>query len=147
MREPDKIIGTAEDPYMLRWYIIPRNKWFNIYLHNIKRSDEDRALHDHPWWNISLVLKGGYFEVVPLFKDPGLPGIVRFWRKPGSCVFRWPASAHRLEVVDGCDVWTLFITGRRIREWGFWCGQRWVDWRTFVDHSDPKVSKVGRGCD
>jgi hypothetical protein len=34
-------------------------------VHNIKRSDYDRALHDHPWWNISIVLRGGYWEVFP----------------------------------------------------------------------------------
>ena len=26
-----------------------RNKIFNIYLHQIIRSDDDRALHDHPY--------------------------------------------------------------------------------------------------
>lgn len=42
-RNPDFIIGGA-DPYMLRWWVIPRNKVFNIYLHRFLRSDDDRAL-------------------------------------------------------------------------------------------------------
>ena len=67
-RAPDFIIGGAEDAYMLRWWVIPRNRWFNIYLHKILRDDDPRALHDHPWWNISIVLKGGYLE---WFSNPG----------------------------------------------------------------------------
>jgi hypothetical protein len=47
-RPPDFVIG-GDSPYMLRWWIIPRNKFFNIYLHRFLRSDDDRALHDHPW--------------------------------------------------------------------------------------------------
>ncbi|MDZ7823006.1 MAG: hypothetical protein U5K75_02470 [Ahrensia sp.] len=65
---PDLIIGGAEDPYMRRWFIIPRNRWFNIYLHEIVRSDDDRALHDHPWWSLSLVLDGQMLEVLPISK-------------------------------------------------------------------------------
>lgn len=34
-------------------------------VHKVLRSDEDRALHDHPWQNASIVLDGGYWEVVP----------------------------------------------------------------------------------
>ena len=32
-------------------------------VHKVKRSDHDRALHDHPWVNASVVLSGGYWEV------------------------------------------------------------------------------------
>ena len=42
MREPDFIIGGAERPYIRRWWIIPRNKLFNIYLHQVLRDDDER---------------------------------------------------------------------------------------------------------
>lgn len=42
--QPHQIIPSADDPYLLRWYIIP----LNVYLHKFMRSDDDRALHDHP---------------------------------------------------------------------------------------------------
>ena len=90
-RPPDFIIGKPGSPYMRRWYVIPRNRWFNIYLHNIVRSDDNRALHDHPWWNLSILLKGSYREVTP-------DGT--FVRGAGSMVFRRATAAHRLEV-DG----------------------------------------------
>ena len=143
-RDPDFIIGTKPDPYIRRWWILPRNRWFNIYLHNILRSDDDRALHDHPWWNVSIVLKGGYVEVLP---GPG--GVTdpdtfrRIWRRPGSVLARRAGAAHRLEIHDR-SAWTLFITGPRIREWGFYCPRGWVFWKRFVASDNPGA--IGRGC-
>src|ERR1700761_649655 len=61
-RRPDVLIGKAGDTYMRRWWVIPRNRFFNIYLHNFLRSDDDRALHDHPWVNMSILLWGRYIE-------------------------------------------------------------------------------------
>lgn len=141
MRAPDFIIGSPERPYILRWWIIPRNRWFNIYLHQIQRDDDDRALHDHPWWNISIVLRGAYREITPKGT---------FMRRAGSIVFRRATSAHRLELPVGefgpdiAYCWTLFITGRRVREWGFHCPNRWVPWYEFVAQDSP--GEIGRGC-
>src|ERR1700710_2371105 len=61
-RKPDVLIGKQDDTYMRRWWVIPRNRWFNIYLHHFLRSDDDRALHDHPWCNLSILLSGSYLE-------------------------------------------------------------------------------------
>jgi hypothetical protein len=49
-------------PYMLRWWKIRRNAFFNVYYHIVRRSDDDTALHDHPWWNFSILLEGSYTE-------------------------------------------------------------------------------------
>ena len=59
---PHKVIG-GPDPYLLRWHVIPRNRLLNVYVHKFLRSDDDRALHDHPWWFVSLILRGRYDEV------------------------------------------------------------------------------------
>lgn len=32
MRAPDFIIGGRENPYLLRWFVIPRNPLCNIYV-------------------------------------------------------------------------------------------------------------------
>lgn len=150
-RHPDFIIGRPGSPYMRRWYVIPRNRWFNIYLHNIVRSDDDRALHDHPWWNLSILLKGGYWEVTPpyrpLYPEMAIdlfhePKLVRKWRRPGSVVLRRATDAHRLEVTG--STWSLFITGRNVRSWGFWCPQGWRHWQQFVDMTN--TGAVGPGC-
>jgi hypothetical protein len=134
-RAPDFVIGAAENPYMRRWWIIPRNEGCNVYLHEILRDDDDRALHDHPWDNTSMLLSGGYIEHTP-------EGAFR--REAGSIVTRSATTLHRLEV-DGKPAISLFITGPKIREWGFACPQGWRHWRDFT--GGAKGELVGRGCD
>jgi hypothetical protein len=140
-RPPDFVIGPKETPYLRRWWILPRNRFFNIYLHNILRDDDDSALHDHPWHNVSIVLSGGYWEYTP--SD-------MCWRAAGSITFRKATQAHRLALKwddstpHGKPTWTLFITGPVIREWGFHCPKGWRHWRDFVDERD--TGAIGRGC-
>lgn len=151
-RVPDFVIGKAQSVYMNRWWVIPRNRWFNVYLHQVLRDDDDRALHDHPWINLSIVLKGGYWEVMPENR-PSLswpvPPTRTKWRGPGSIVLRWPTSAHRLVVgavgMEGRGpCWSLFITGPKMREWGFWCARGWVVWSDFV--TPGNAGEIGPGC-
>jgi hypothetical protein len=137
-RAHDFAIGPKDEPYMLRWWIIPRNKWFNIYLHKFYHDDEDRALHDHPWASCSIILEGGYFENF----DWG-----RVWRGEGSVTLRRATKAHRISLskILAPNPVSLFITGPVIRTWGFHCPKGWVPWHKFVDLSD--TGSVGRGCD
>jgi hypothetical protein len=139
-REPDFLIGGAEHPYMQRWWIIPRNRFFNVYLHHFLRSDDDRALHDHPWWNVSLLLDGAYVEHT--IAAGGVQHAIRYC----ACElkFRTAKSAHRVEITDG-PTWSLFITGPAIRNWGFHCPKGWRRWQDFVSSRD--AGSVGRGCD
>lgn len=54
--------------YMERFWLVRHNADKSnraVRLHHIKRSDHDRALHDHPWNNGSVVLRNGYWEVTP----------------------------------------------------------------------------------
>lgn len=140
-RGPDFVIGGAERPYLRRWWVIPRNRFFNVYLHQFLRSDDDRALHDHPWANCSVLLRGSYTE-----HTIAAGGIhCRHVLDAGAVRMRWSGRiAHRVELHDG-PVWTLFITGPNYRQWGFHCPERgWVHWREFVDERD--VGAVGKGC-
>lgn len=140
-REPDFHIGGREAPYIRRWWVIPRNRWFNIYLHEILRSDDDRALHDHPWVNCSILLAGRYIEHT--IADGGIE--IRKERGPGAVVMRGPGSAHRLEILPGERAVSLFITGPRVRNWGFHCPKAgWVRWEQFVAADDKGA--IGRGC-
>lgn len=149
-RDPDFVIGHHTEPYLRRWWIIPRNPLFNVYVHQILRSDDDRALHDHPWPNVSWLLAGSYTEVVPARRGqrpsadfaPG--GVRKIKRYTDDVVFRWPWQSHRLEVTSGA-CWTLFITGPRVRRWGFRCAHGWRHWKIFTDPAAK--GRVGRGCD
>jgi hypothetical protein len=137
-RPADFLIGGIGNPYLRRWYRIPRNRWFNVYVHELLRSDDDRALHDHPWCNVSVILDGSYTEHT--IAKGGIHH--RAIRRPGDVVFRLPWAAHRLEVSAPC--WSLFITGPVVRQWGFHCERGWVPWQQFVDATD--TGSVGRGC-
>ena len=154
-RIADVTIGDRENPYLRRWWVIPRNRFFNIYLHQFLRSDTDEALHDHPWVNISILLKGEYVEVRPIRKDlrpinGNLKGILR---RPFRPVFRLPSAAHRVLLFGegssiGPDpVWSLFITGPVMREWGFHCPQGWRHWKQFTVRDEAGNYVDGRGCE
>lgn len=159
-REPDVILGEADDPYMLRWWVIPRNRFFNIYLHKFMRSDDDRALHDHPWASMSLLLTGSYFEEMPVnmhrWVHHGNRETYKVLRRPFRPIFRGPKAIHRVELkfdvvtYRPIPVWTLFITGPRCRSWGFWCPKGFRHWRDFLaEGREPgdRTSVVGKGCE
>lgn len=140
-RPHDFTIGADEDPQMLRWYVLPRNKVFNIYLHNFLRSDNDEALHDHPWlFNISIIATGEYTEQT--IAEGGVHhGDIR---RAGDIKGRWGKSPHRVELHKG-PVWTFFITGPTIREWGFHCPKGWRSFKEFaIQRAGGNVR--GEGC-
>lgn len=147
VRKPNVYIGGEENPYLVRWHVIPRNRFFNIYLNELHRSDDDRAMHDHPWWWASFMLREGYIEI----HDDG-------WthHEVGRFRIRGAMYRHRLEIYwpdtrpfrtfmgEDTNPLTLFFTGPKIREWGFHCPQGWRHWREFTDASG---SRIGKGCD
>ena len=141
-RPPDIKIGSPRNPdYLDRWYIIPRNKWFNVYLHRFRDSDDDRALHDHPWWSISFMLKGKLSEVVETRRfHVGIPSYMISGRYVRKIHRYWPYfrpadHMHRMILPDDTkESWTLFITGPRTRMWGFrWPGQDWTPHWEFTE--------------
>ena len=145
-RPPDFVIGPKEDPYMLRWWAIPRNKYFNIYLHKILHDDDDRALHDHPWPSLSLMTSGGLFETYINSNDVHK----RRWISIGEWIYRNPNFAHRLQLAQYGDkpaqpATTIFMTGPRIREWGFHCPKGWRHWKDFVNQENKGEQGVGCG--
>ena len=139
-RPPSFVIRHGEEPYLQRWHLIRRNPFFNIYLHRFDANDEDRALHDHPWLNVSILLSGAYIE--HSIRAGGVHRAVE--RRTGAVKFRLPWAAHRIELITR-PTWTLFITGPVIRTWGFHCPEGWRRWQDFVDRRDR--GQVGRGCE
>lgn len=142
-RNPNLLIGDPGSPYLLRWYLIPRNRLFNVYLHQFWRSDDDRALHDHPWISLSLCLSGSMLE------HTIAKGGVHHRRRicAGQWRYRGARFAHRLELDSRAPVYTLFITGPKFRTWGFHCPSAWVHWERFVAGTDDASrGQIGRGC-
>ena len=150
-RQPDFIIGGVDAPYLRRHWLLPRNRFFNVYVHEFLRSDDDRALHDHPWlFNASILIQGQYIE-----HTIAAGGVeVASPRKAGDWKFRWGPAPHRVqlignpfaEVYEPLSCWTVFITGPIVRKWGFHCPKAgWIPWQKFTNERDK--GSVGAGCD
>jgi len=121
-----------DEDYMERWYVIPRNRWFNIYFHRFFGSDAP-VPHDHPWWSVSWILHGWYIENTPTGK---------FVRMQGDITYRPAEGLHWIQIDQ--PVWTLFITGRKKRTWGFQCPKGWVSFDKYI--ANRGESRLARGC-
>lgn len=108
------------DGVLLVRYFLLRVSFLAIFLHHLVESDEDRALHDHPWSFLTFLFHRGYWEHTP-------EG--RFWRPRFSLLFRPAEWAHRLELAG--PTWTLVFRFRRRRVWGFYMPGGWMDWIAF----------------
>jgi hypothetical protein len=101
-------LGVPSCPYVIRWSVQAR--FGSVRLHHWLDHDDDRAFHDHPWWFITLVLRGGYTDRSPDGDDHLHAGSVRFRE-----------ARHRHTVFpDAGGCWTVVVTGRRAVPWGFW---------------------------
>ncbi len=129
-RKADELIGDA---YMSRWHIRRKPGHHNLYLHRYSGSDDDRALHDHPWRSVGIVLWGHVREITP-------SGEKRLW--PLLPKYRSAKYAHRLHLKSRF-AFTLFFTFPKEREWGFLCPNGWVHWKKFTDSSGQNT---GAGC-
>lgn len=114
-RRPDLIVEIQSKVYLKRWFLLPRNRFFNICLHKFSNSDEP-VFHDHPWPSLSFMLQG---RMVENFPDGG-----RLCRQ-GAIYFRRSTQLHYLTLIDQQPVWTLFFTGPNIREWGYLTNEGW----------------------
>lgn len=120
-----KPVGGTKNPLLIRHMLI-RCPLFGIYLHEMLRSDYARALHDHPWPFVSVVLRGGYCEVHN--QTPGRKE-TRLFRHRLSVAYRPAAWRHRVILFTGEPTWTLMLVGPRQRKWGFWIKGKWCWWR------------------
>ncbi len=151
-RPPDFVVGHADDPYLHRWRLLPRNAIANIYIHKFWRDDDDRALHDHPYANLSVVLENGYYEQLTHAYDHAPQPPLHCFRPPGWVGTRAAATPHRVIVRPNALPISLFLRGPRTREWGFWYPNGWRHWRVFhgmnnpADPNDSGGHQSGKGC-
>lgn len=124
-------IGTDGTTYMRRWFFwCP---WFGVRVHHILRSDPDRHMHDHPWDFMSLLLTGGYTEVVPRYSESPsahCPNPRKIHHPRWSVLRHKAEDLHRL-VLDK-PVWTLVFTGHKRKSWGFATERGMVPWRQYL---------------
>ena len=124
------IMDRVDDqPYLERYYLFLKDRQkfpFNVFLHKFLKGDPD-DVHDHPWPYFTLILRGGYWEWVPVFNTLGEKiNEIRIWRAPGHWRVCSAESYHRIELEPGVTAWTLFMPGPKQRDWGFLVRNRWV---------------------
>lgn len=136
--------------------------WFTEHVavraHTIYLSDSDPHPHDHPSWSVSVVLEGGYWEVLepseyarqlPLAYQRLVADLSRIdrrvvadyahlfnvhWRGPGAVVFRSASTFHRLILPAGTQTKSLFVLGKKREEdWGFKTPAGKVGWREYLN--------------
>lgn len=125
-----KIYRNDTRLYLTRYYLFRRYlSWLpRVYIHRFHASDEDLELHNHPWkFSASLILKGRYKEE---YLDKNKKVQIRVLG-PGSINLIPANKFHRLDLMTK-DVWTIFVSGKRVQSWGFW--DRDTD--SYVDHRD-----------
>lgn len=127
----------GRSPYLSRWYLIGHRREsdeerrfvdalapdgvrehalpFNLFLHRFHRSDDDGALHSHPFeWAVSWVLVGGYSEERRVGDR-----VVRRDVLPWRINFIRGDTFHRVDLFEQ-DAWSLFLVGPKLPTWHFW---------------------------
>lgn len=140
-RVPDLVIRPDGEEYLYRWHVVPRNPLANVYFHIQMASDPERPLHDHPWDNTSVILAGGYDEIISVepwtapWSGPGFPVVHK--RKKGDVIHRKSSWAHRLILPpDVPYTMSLFTTGPKERGWGFWQGGKFERYQDVTEITD-----------
>jgi hypothetical protein len=140
VRSTRRDIATPDGTvFLTRWWFIggsgsgstgPKSRLnWALMLHKMHKPDQDRCLHDHPWYFISLVLWRGYTEE---YEDS--QGVKRIrHNRPGHLLFRPATWTHRIAALPNGPCYTLLIRGKPQREWGFHTKRGWVRWDLF-DH-------------
>ena len=124
---------SSGEPYLKRWVF--DFGLFAIRLHHWLCSDDERAPHDHPYWLVTCVLSGGYTDMAfynassSHERPTDMEIIIGEHRGPGS-IRKWPALHTHWVKVDKGGCWSLCLTGRQSRVWGFWT-ERWDKVRRF----------------
>lgn len=148
--------------YLSRWYVLGKpigglgdldehgnpkrgTRWapgIGIYVHRFHRSDQDLALHNHPWkWALAIVLAGGYSE--ERRETVALRGAMGELRRhlvrrrkvlPLSLNWITHETFHRVDLFEQ-DAWSVFIAGPRVSSWSFWDRDTGVTtpWREYLE--------------
>ena len=134
--EKEIIARTGDEkqlPYLVRFTFL-RTPWFQILFHKFLISDDD-CLHDHPWPFITCLLRGGYYEWSVLKEQTppvdmgnvvavkvGYDGHLHVKRKykAGSILYRPATYKHRVELIQGTPAYSMVLTTKPVRPWGFW---------------------------
>jgi hypothetical protein len=123
--------------YLERYYLFggpsEEGEWadssLQVCVHRFCRSDEDGALHNHPWeQSVSFILAGGYIEE----RRVGDQVETRL-HQPFDFNLISANDFHRVDLIED-DCWTIFVSGKKTQSWGFWDRNTKIfkSWREFI---------------
>ncbi len=115
-----KIVSRAGKVHFKRWRLLA-TPWLNIYIHGIYEKDEEAHMHDHPWNFLSIILSGGYVEQTEQgFSD----------RRFLNVKYCKADKTHRIFSLFN-NTYTLVITGKKFRNWGYKTERGWIDFESY----------------
>lgn len=120
-----RLVTLAADPYLARFDVRHPDLDFaqrRVMLHRFDLPDQNQHQHDHPWDFESLILQGGYIE-----ESNGERTVFRV----GERNVRRADEPHHIAELLEVPTWTLVVTGRVRREWGFVTPEGWVKWPSY----------------
>ncbi len=112
---PKREIRHERGLYLTRWTLFekPDAAGF-VYIHCF-HDDDTEELHSHPWDGDSTIISGTYQE--ERRQEDG--SVYRYVYTAGDTHGIRSSTFHRVSLWTP-RVWTLFETGPRKAEWGFW---------------------------
>jgi hypothetical protein len=121
-------VGEPGCEYLRRW-VFNFGPVGSIRVHHWTGSDDDRALHDHPWPFVTFVFRGGYTDVSEQPRWTYDRTRADHVRAP-AVRYRPALHAHTVQVDPG-GAWTLMFTGPWERDWGFYTADGWLRMRRY----------------
>lgn len=113
-------LGEPECPYARRW-VANFGPFGSVRVHHWLASDDQRYPHDHAWWFLTFVVRGGYTDIANVVPDRLSTRSVTISDHVRAPTVRFRPSAHRHKVkVDPGGAWTVLVTGPPVRDWGFY---------------------------
>jgi hypothetical protein len=108
--------GLPECPYFRLWAVLFK-KW-SVRLHQWLGDDDHRHPHNHPYWFVTVVLRGGYDDVTYETIDNAV--LVKDVERMRAGMIRFRPADHMHSVQNvRPNTWTFLITGAPMFRWGF----------------------------
>lgn len=119
-------------PYLERWFVYILGR--TLRLHKFYRGDDDRAVHNHPWkfWTFPLtayweLLGDGTYQKVAAYRWHYRPSSYQHMVQGSHA----KADKRGVKFSTPVPFWTIVVTGRKDRSWGFYPGGKYVYYRDF----------------
>ena len=122
-----EVMGWRGCAFVKRWVLeAPSGRALRV--HRFLPDVEEFTAHDHPWWFVTVVVRGSYVDVTSrngteVRRDHVTAPAIRFRNRN-----------HEHRTITGADgAWTVLYNGPSKRNWGFWSAAgQFLPWRAYA---------------